>query len=150
MANQDMSPELTHVMRISDDKMPSSPIYQWMFDGVKFIGASKGHVLARLTLSEKHMNSKNGMHGSLSLTIIDWIGGLVITTYDFRSSTGVSLDIHVSYQSTGRLGEEIEMEGIVDRLGGTIAFTRVNVYKVRDGARGDLLVTGSHTKYVKR
>jgi acyl-coenzyme A thioesterase 13 len=146
---KNISPELAHAKKISEDKMPSSPIYQWVLDGVKLIDGSKGRLVARLPLSEKHMNSKNTMHGSLSLTIIDWLGGIAITTCDFRTSTGVSLDIHVSYQSTAALGEEIEMEGVVERLGRSVAFTKVNIYRVEGGVRSTLLVTGSHTKYVK-
>lgn len=144
-----MSPELQHAIKVSADKMPGSPIYNYVLEDIQIIGATKGSVIARLTLIEKHINSKNGLHGSVSLTIVDWMGGLAITTHDLRTSTGVSLDIHVTFQSSAKVGEEIEIEGVAERVGRTVAFTRVNIYKVEGGERGKLLVSGSHTKYVK-
>lgn len=144
-----MSRELEHVKKVSADKMPGSPIYSYVLEDVQIIGATKGSVVARLTLSDKHINSKNGLHGSVSLTIVDWMGGLAITTHDLGTSTGVSLDVHVTFQSSAKVGEEIEIEGVAERVGRTVAFTRVNIYKVEGGERSKLLVSGSHTKYVK-
>lgn len=141
--------ELEHVKKVSADKMPGSSIYSYVLEDVQIIGATKGSVVARLALSDKHINSKNGLHGSVSLTIVDWMGGLAITTHDLRTSTGVSLDIHVTFQSSAKVGEEIEVEGIAEKVGGAIAFSRINIYKVEGGERGKLLVSGSHTKYVK-
>jgi acyl-coenzyme A thioesterase 13 len=59
------------------------------------------------------------------------------------------VDIHVTYQSGAKVGEEIEIEGIAERVGGSIAFTKIGIYKVEDGKRGKIVATGTHTKYVK-
>lgn len=74
---------------------------------------------------------------------------MAVASYDLREKTGASIDIHVTYQSSAKEGEEIEIEGIAERVGGTLAFTKVNIFKVENGKRGKPVATGSHTKYVK-
>lgn len=96
------------------------------------------------------MNSGGGIHGSVSATICDWVGGMAIASYDLREKTGVSVDIHVTYQSMAKEGEEIEIEGRADRVGGSLAYTSMKISKVVDGKPGPLVATGSHTKYVQK
>ncbi|SMQ51918.1 unnamed protein product [Zymoseptoria tritici ST99CH_3D7] len=95
------------------------------------------------------MNSGNSLHGAVSATIVDWAGGMAISTHDLRSGSGVSIDIHVTYQSGAKVGEEIEIEGIAERVGGSLGFTKVTIYKVEDGKRGKIVISGTHTKFVK-
>lgn len=143
------SAEHAHIEHLVQTKIPGSPIYAFLFDPITVINASKGYCVARLPLTEKHMNSQKSLHGSVSATIIDWMGGMAIATHDLRSGTGVSVDIHVTYQSGAKLGEEIEIEGIAERVGGNLAYTRVNIFKVEDGQRGKIIASGTHTKFVK-
>jgi len=101
-------------------------------------------------MEKEHMNSKDGIHGSVSAAIVDWAGGVAIASYDLRETTGASIDIHISYLSSCKVGEEIEIQGRVDRVGGSIAFTTVSLFKVVDGQCTDKIISrGSHTKYVK-
>lgn len=74
---------------------------------------------------------------------------MAIATHDCREKTGVSVDIHVTYQSGAKMGDEIEIEGVVERVGGSLAFTKVNIFKVEGGERGKVVATGTHTKFVK-
>lgn len=99
------------------------------------------------------MNSKGGLHGSVSATIVDWAGGLAIAAWDRREKTGASVDIHVSYLSSVEEGAEVEIESVAEKVGGSLAFTRVTVYKMEgegEGERGKVVVRGSHTKSVKQ
>lgn len=67
-------------------------------------------------------------------------------------STGVSVDINISYLSGARLGQEVEIEGKVERVGANLAFTEVRIWKVDacgEGTRGALVASGRHTKFVK-
>lgn len=143
------SAEHLHIENLVQTKIPKGPIYAFLLTPVKIISASKDYCLAHLPLSENHMNSQNSLHGSVSATIIDWMGGMAIATHDLRTGTGVSVDIHVTYQSGAKIGEEIEIEGIAERVGGNLAYTRVNIFKVEDGRRGKIIVSGTHTKFVK-
>jgi len=143
------TPEHEHIESLVKTKLPGSPIYGFLLAPVKIISASKGHVLARLPLSQNHMNSMGSIHGSVSATIVDWMGGMAIATWDIRDKTGVSVDLHVTFQSGAKVDEEIEIEGIAEKVGGSLAFTKVSLYKVEEGKRGRIVATGSHTKYVK-
>lgn len=141
--------EHEHVEKLVATKIPTSPIYAFLLSPVRIQSATKGHVIARLPLSENHMNSAGSLHGAVSGAIVDWAGGMAISTWDCRDKTGVSVDIHVTYQSGAKLGEEIEIEGIAERVGGSLAFTKVNIFKVEGGKRGKAVSSGTHTKFVK-
>jgi acyl-coenzyme A thioesterase 13 len=143
------SPEQAHVEHLVETKLPNSPIYAFLLSSVQITSASKGHVIARLPLSKNHMNSGGSLHGAVSAAIVDWTGGMAISTFDLRDKSGVSVDIHVTYQSGAKLGEEVEIEGIADRVGGSLAFTKISIYKVEDGRRGRIVASGTHTKFVK-
>jgi len=141
--------EHAHVEKVLGDKIAQNPIYAFILAGTTIVSATKGHVIARLPLGDSHMNSHHSLHGSVSATIVDWMGGMAISSYDLRHGSGVSVDIHVTYQSGAKVGEEIEIEGIAERVGGNLAFTKINIFKVEDGKRGKVVATGTHTKFVK-
>ncbi|KAB2579857.1 putative thioesterase family protein [Lasiodiplodia theobromae] len=128
---------------------PISAIYEFLLADIQIVHASKGVVRARLPLSKNHVNSKAIMHGSVSATLIDWAGGLAISSWDLRDKNGVSTDIHVTYVSSAKEGDTIEVEGRANKVGGTLAFTSVTISKVVDGNAGPVIATGSHTKFVK-
>lgn len=140
---------LAHVQDFWQSRLPHSPIYQLVLADVEFTHASKGLVRARLPLTKNHVNSHGGIHGSVSATIVDWVGGIAIAAWDKRTKTGVSTDIHVTYQSSAREGDVIEIEGVASKVGGTLAFTTCTIYKVVDGQAGPIVASGSHTKFVR-
>lgn len=150
MTSDASNPEiLAHVEKFWEGRKPNSPIYQFLLDDIKFTHASKGVVRARLLLTKNHVNTHGGIHGSVSATIIDWVGGIAIAAWDNRSKTGVSTDIHISYVSSAKAGDWIEIEGRADKVGGTLAYTTATIWKVVDDKPGPVVATGSHTKYVK-
>jgi acyl-coenzyme A thioesterase 13 len=128
----------------------ASPIYTFLLSPLTITHATPSHVLCRLTLSPVHLNSKGGLHGSVSATIVDCIGGLAIATHDLRSKTGASVEINVSYLGVARLGDEIEIEGKAEKVGGSLAFTTVVIRKVVEGKAGEVVVMGRHTKFVRQ
>jgi len=145
---------LDHVTSYHSTRCCASPIYAFLFGTaadpiVRFTSASKGRFTARLTLGSQHLNSAGGLHGSVSATVVDWAGGLAIAAWDLRGGTGVSVDINISYLSSAKLGDEVEIEGKVERVGANLAFTEVRIWKVLDGERGTMVISGRHTKFVK-
>ncbi|KAJ5061451.1 HotDog domain-containing protein [Bipolaris maydis] len=140
---------LAHVDKFWEDRKPSSPIYQFLLSDLKLTYAAKGVVRARLSLTNNHVNTHGSIHGSVSATIIDAFGGLAIACWDNRSKTGVSTDIHVSYLSGAKDGDTIEIEGRASKVGGTLAFTSVTIWKLVDGKPGPIVATGSHTSLFK-
>lgn len=69
-------------------------------------------------------------------------------------STGVSTDMHLSYCSTAREGDTLEVEAWVSRRGKKLGFTGFEIRKRVEGGgwergeRGEVVVVGSHTKYL--
>jgi acyl-coenzyme A thioesterase 13 len=112
-----------------------------------------GTIHATLPLSAPHINSKSILHGSVTATIIDWIGGLCVASASsnpLSANRGVSVDIHVSYTGGARLGEELLIVGSLDKLGKRMAFVRVEIRARKLGSEdeGGVVATGSHTKFV--
>ncbi|KAK0716284.1 HotDog domain-containing protein [Lasiosphaeris hirsuta] len=145
---------LAHVVAYHTARCCASPIYEFLLGPataplIRFTHATKGLFLARLVLSARHLNSAGGLHGSVSATIVDWAGGLAIAAWDLRQATGVSVDINITYLSSVGLGDEVEIEGSAGRVGGSLAFTEVKIWKVEGGERGRIVVQGRHTKFVK-
>ncbi|KAI0133684.1 HotDog domain-containing protein [Xylariales sp. AK1849] len=139
-----------HIESLVANNLPRSPIYNFLLSGVQIHSAAKGCVKARLKLTKNHINSGGGIHGSVSATIVDWAGGMAIATWDLRERTGVSVDIHVRYLSSAKEGDEIEIEGTAEKVGGSVAFTKVVISKVIDGVVGPVVASGTHTKYIKQ
>ncbi|KAI0542024.1 HotDog domain-containing protein [Xylaria digitata] len=139
----------SHIEHLVRTNLPHSPIYDFLLSEVRIVFAKKGTVKARLTLTRDHINSSGGLHGAVSAAITDWAGGMAIATWDLRAKTGVSVDIHVRYLSSACEGDEVEIEGTAEKVGGSIAFTRVVVSKVVDGVVGPVIASGTHTKFVK-
>ncbi|KAI1380078.1 Thioesterase/thiol ester dehydrase-isomerase [Hypoxylon crocopeplum] len=140
----------THVEAIAAAQLPNSGIYNFLLSEARIVSARRGTVTARLTLTRNHMNSGGGIHGAASAALVDWAGGLAIASWDLRARTGVSADIHVSYLSSAALGDEVEVVATADKVGGSLAFTRVVISKVVDGEAGPVIANGSHTKFVKQ
>ncbi|KAG9190309.1 acyl-coenzyme A thioesterase 13 [Alternaria panax] len=140
---------LAHVDKVWEGRKPSSPIYQFLLDDIKLTYASKGVVRAQLPLTKSHVNTHGSIHGSVSATLVDWVGGMAIAAWDSRTKTGVSTDIHISYQSGARDGDTIEIEGRAGKVGGTLAFTTATIWKLVDGKPGPIVATGSHTKFLR-
>ncbi|KAH7028099.1 HotDog domain-containing protein [Microdochium trichocladiopsis] len=139
-----------HIESLVATQLPNSAIYNFLLSDVRIHAATKGTVKARLTLTDHHVNSRGGIHGAVSATFTDWAGGMAIATWDLRDKTGVSVDIHVRYLSSAVVGDEVEIEGTAEKVGGSVAFTKVVISKVVDGVAGPIIASGTHTKFVKR
>ncbi|KAF2201285.1 Thioesterase/thiol ester dehydrase-isomerase [Delitschia confertaspora ATCC 74209] len=150
MAEEQSDPSiLAHVLKYWADRQPFSPIYAFLLSSICVTHASRGLLRARLLLTKNHINAHGGIHGSVSATLVDWVGGMVIATHDNRTKTGVSTDIHISYVSSAKEGDWIEIEGRTGKVGGTLAFTTATIYKVVDDKPGPIVALGSHTKFVR-
>ena len=144
------SEALLHVFKTWSNLQYKSPIYQFLLGEVEILSASKdGSVSARLTVKPEHLNSKGSIHGTVSVCLIDWAGGLAVAATGLEK-TGVSTDIHTTFVSTAREGDILEIEGRASKVGGTLAFTTVEIRKIEEGGQSSVVSMGSHTKYVKQ
>lgn len=61
--------------------------------------------------------------------------------------------MHISFAGGAKTGDTLDIEGRVDKCGGTLAFTSITIRKKEDGkapGEGALVATGSHTKFVRQ
>lgn len=151
MASSTESPttELLHIQKYWANMRRNSPIYEFLLSDISLISASKGLVVAKLNVKPCHLNSKGTLHGTVSACLIDWAGGLAIATYGFEKA-GVSTDIHTTFISTAKEGDTLEIEGRANKVGGTLAFTSVEIRKVQEDGASSVVSTGSHSTYVKQ
>ena len=145
-STMDSDSVLPHVQDVWDRMRPRSTIYRMLLNEIEIVSARKGVVVARLLVLPVHLNSKGTLHGTVSACLTDWAGGLAIASTGLEK-TGVSTDIHTTFVSTAKESEWLEIEGRAVRVGGTLAFTTVEIRKTSDGS---IVSTGSHTKYVKQ
>jgi acyl-coenzyme A thioesterase 13 len=85
----------------------------------------------------------------VSAALADWSGGLAIATHGLEK-TGASIDIHVTYIGTANVGETIEIEAVANKVGRSVAFTTLRIYKLVEGQQGPMIATASHTKYISQ
>lgn len=57
--------------------------------------------------------------------------------------------MHISYLSTAKLGDTVEIVSKADKVGGSVAFTSIRISKVEKDGGLKLVTLGQHTKYVK-
>ncbi|KAL4869957.1 hypothetical protein BDV12DRAFT_67622 [Aspergillus spectabilis] len=134
---------LQNVLHVWNRIRLNSPIYDFLLSDVDVYHAEEGSFSARLQVGPKHLNSKGGLHGSVSATVADWAGGLAIASCGLES-TGVSTNINVNYLSSATTGDWLEIKGYANKIGKTLAFTSITI------SSGNILVAqGSHTKYIK-
>jgi acyl-coenzyme A thioesterase 13 len=126
----------------------NSPVYKFFFADIRIVSASYGTMTAELPVSGNLLNSKGGLHGSVSATIVDWAGGMAIASTGLEK-TGLSTDIHVSYVSTAKAGDVLTIEGNASKVGRNMGFTTVTIYK-GEGEKKTVLAHGTHTKYILR
>jgi acyl-coenzyme A thioesterase 13 len=76
---------------------------------------------------------------------------MAIAAWDLRHGSGVSVDIHVTYLAGARVGDTVEIEGRAERVGGSVGFTSVGIWRVdaESGGRGEVVALGRHTKFVR-
>ena len=142
------STELDYVKKSWDRMKGNSPIYDFLLSDAEIISANKGTATARLTLGKNHVNSRGTIHGAVTATLVDWSGGLAISTHGLEK-TGASVDIHVTFIGTAKIGETIEIEAKANKVGRNMAFTTIRIYKLlEDGNPGSMVATASHTKFI--
>ncbi|VBB75518.1 Putative thioesterase [Podospora comata] len=142
---------LSHVQSTWDFIRPNSSIYNHLLSDIRLVAATKGRIIAHLDVTPIHTNSKNILHGAVSGTLCDWAGGMAIAAETGLQKTGVSTDMHVSYCSTAKVGDTLEIEAWVGRAGKNLGFTGFEIRRGvtnGEGKKGVVVAMGSHTKFL--
>ena len=143
----EINAELEHVRNYWANMKCNSPIYDFLLGDINIVSATKGQIIAHLKVFPVHLNSKKTLHGVVSSCIMDWAGGMAIASTGL-DNTGLSTDIHVTFVSTAKEGDLLEIESKASKVGASLAFTTVEIRHAGEG--GKVVAHGTHTKYIRR
>ncbi|EDV96681.1 acyl-coenzyme A thioesterase 13 [Drosophila grimshawi] len=110
---------------------------------VKITSGGDGSVVGEFTVTAEHLNRLGSLHGGLTATILD-----NITTYALMSKgshPGVSSCLNVSYLSTAKPGDVIEVDAVTLHAGRKMAYIEC---VLRNKADGRIIAKGGQTKFV--
>ncbi|XP_074307858.1 uncharacterized protein LOC141642814 [Silene latifolia] len=126
------------------DKLPYKLFDPFIVHGLQVTLIEPGRILCTFKVPPRLLNTANTLHGGAIASLVDLIGSAVIFTVG-APSTGVSVEINVSYLDAAILNEEIEIEAKVLRVGKSIGVVSV---ELRKKANGKMVAQGRHTKYL--
>ncbi|OAA53665.1 Thioesterase superfamily [Cordyceps fumosorosea ARSEF 2679] len=138
-----------HVEAVLEALKQRSPIYGTILPTLTLRSASCGRVVCRLVLDAMHVNSRGGLHGAVSATIVDMTTGMAIASWDLRDTTGASADMHLSYLGTAVAGDELEIAATAEKVGGSLAFVTIRIDKVGPDGERTPVTLAQHTKFVR-
>ncbi|KNA03064.1 hypothetical protein SOVF_212720 [Spinacia oleracea] len=125
-------------------KLPLRFFDPFIIHGLRVDLIEPGRVLCSINVPPRLLNTANTLHGGAIASLVDLVGSAVIYTVG-APSTGVSVEINVSYLDAALADEEIEIEGKALRVGKSLAVVSV---ELRKKASGKIVAQGRHTKYL--
>lgn len=75
-----------HVQALLQALLKRSPIYGTILSSISLQSVQKGSVTTKLILEDIHVNGRGSLHGAVSATIVDFVTGLAIASWDLRES----------------------------------------------------------------
>ena len=117
----------------------------WRVPGMQAVSAEPGHVVIRVEVGDRLVNSFDGLHGGAAATLVDVVGSIAIITADRDSRSGVSTDLNVTWLAPAKHGEWVEVDAQVLKAGRTMAYVTVDIRRESDGV---LAVQGRMTKHL--
>nr|XP_043632431.1 acyl-coenzyme A thioesterase 13 [Erigeron canadensis] len=127
------------------DSMPFRFFEPMIMSGLKVESIERGRVLCSMIVPRRLLNVANSLHGGATAALVDVVGSSVILTMPNAKTTGVSVEINVSYLDAAFVGDEIEIEAKTLRVGKAIAVVTV---ELRNKKTGKTIAQGRHTKYL--
>ncbi|KAL1071119.1 hypothetical protein V6Z11_D11G068200 [Gossypium hirsutum] len=124
--------------------MPSRFFENFIMQGLHVDQIEKGRVLCSMKVPPRLLNAGNFLHGGATASLVDLVGSAVIYSYG-GSTSGVSVEISITYLDAAYVGEEIEIEAKALRVGKTVAVVTVEFRKKKTGK---IIAQGRHTKYL--
>ncbi|XP_057970200.1 uncharacterized protein LOC131159359 isoform X2 [Malania oleifera] len=124
--------------------MPTKFFEPFIIQGLRADFVEPGRVVCSMKVPPRLLNSGNSMHGGAIASLVDLAGSAAIFSVGAPSS-GVSVEINVSYLDAAYAGEEIEIEAKALRVGKAVAVVSV---ELRKKETGKVIAQGRHTKYL--
>ncbi|GJN02891.1 hypothetical protein PR202_ga20282 [Eleusine coracana subsp. coracana] len=130
---------------ISGSATPQSPFYDpFVINGVSLEAAEHGRVLCSFVVTPRIANPAGYLSSGVTATLADQLGSAVFFSSGLVTS-GVSVEIGLSFVDVAAVGEEIEVEGKLLRAGKSVGVVSVDFRKKKTGK---LIAQGRHTKYL--
>uniref|UniRef100_A0A0N5APW9 4HBT domain-containing protein n=1 Tax=Syphacia muris TaxID=451379 RepID=A0A0N5APW9_9BILA len=123
------------------DKIKNSSDFNRVAKKVRPVSANAERIVVELTIDEEHVNSKKTLHGGQTAALCDMVTARAVGM-TVRDKAMVSVELAVSYMLPVNLGETIEIEGRVLKIGRNIAFAEAEFRRKSDGR---LVAKGKHT-----
>ncbi|XP_076892667.1 uncharacterized protein LOC143544437 [Bidens hawaiensis] len=127
------------------DSMPFKLFQLLIMSGLKVELVERGRVICSMKVPPRLLNRDNSLHGGATTVLVDLVGGSVITTINNIGSTGVSVEINISYFDSAFVGDEIDIEAKALHDGKVVAVVTV---EFRNKKTGKIITQGRHTKYL--
>ncbi|KAB2637014.1 acyl-coenzyme A thioesterase 13-like [Pyrus ussuriensis x Pyrus communis] len=131
-------------MAIAMDGLPDKFFEPFILKGINVDLLEPGHIVCSFTVPPRLVNGGNFLHGGATATLVDLIGSAAILSSGAISS-GVLVEINVSYLDSAYPGEEVEIESRTLRVGKTVGVASVEIRKKKTGK---IVAQGRHTKYL--
>ncbi|EFA12682.1 Acyl-coenzyme A thioesterase 13-like Protein [Tribolium castaneum] len=107
------------------------------------ISLGNGKCSVEMKVDDDHVDQTGKLHIGLSSTLVDCISGFALMSQ--LPNMHVTTDISLRNFNGPKTGNEIVIDGHVNKVVDNLAFLEV---KIKDKATGELLLQGTHTKYV--
>ncbi|KAJ0976831.1 hypothetical protein J5N97_012305 [Dioscorea zingiberensis] len=127
------------------DSLPPRFYDAFILKGLRIDAIEPGRVLCSMTVPPRLLNTGNFLHGGATASLVDVMGSAAILSAGTATTSGVSLEISISYLDSAFAHEEIEIEGKVLRAGKAVAVATVEIRKKKTGK---LIAQARHTKYL--
>ncbi|KAI4326185.1 hypothetical protein MLD38_031523 [Melastoma candidum] len=115
----------------------------FIMNGLRVLSVEPGRVLCSLSVPDRLLNAGDFLHGGATAALVDMVGSAAIYSVGAPTS-GVSVEINISYLDAAFAEEEIEIEGKVLRVGKAMGVVTVELRK----KNGKIIAQGRHTKYL--
>jgi len=113
--------------------------------GISVEAGGPGRATLAMTVAARHLNFNGGCHGGSIFALADSAFGLASNSHGPLAS---GIDAHLTFQAAVRLGDRLRARAIELRRARQVAFYRVDVVKLGDGAETPVS-TFTGTVYVK-
>uniref|UniRef100_A0A1D1YZI1 Acyl-coenzyme A thioesterase 13 n=1 Tax=Anthurium amnicola TaxID=1678845 RepID=A0A1D1YZI1_9ARAE len=126
------------------DALPSEFYDNFVLKGIRIDHVEPGRVVCSMRVPPRLLNAGKFLHGGATASLVDIVGSAAFLSVGCPTS-GVSLEINISYLGAAFADEEIEIECKVLRAGKAVGVVAVELRK-KDS--GKIIAQGRHTKYL--
>ncbi|XP_025198397.1 acyl-coenzyme A thioesterase 13-like [Melanaphis sacchari] len=123
-----------------------------VLEKVNITSVGNGQCIAEMVVEKQHTNAYGTLHGGFTASAVDILSSMAMLTHprvveniDSAPNSGVSVDIHISYLNSAKIGDRVVINSETIKLGRNLAFLKVTLLRKDDNV---VIAQGTHTKFV--